>query len=107
MINLFIILTIIAIISNVIVIDLDPLTWLKDKLGLGTTRKLKSEYKFIDIIFYTIWKLLNCSSCLSYWITVAFFYFIGGSLIGLFIGFLTYGISAWLYNYIFIAKINF
>lgn len=102
--NILIILILISIASNIIANQIDPLEWIKNKMGLGQTRELKSGYFFIDTIIYTIWKLLNCNSCISYWITVL--YFLPG-LEGFYLGLISYAFSSWLYNNVFTTKINF
>lgn len=92
-------LLIISIISLIITEDLDPLIFIKEKLGINKTRKIYSKYKFIDTIIYSIWKVLNCPACLSYHLTWIFYLLIG-SYIGFIYGFLTYAITRLLYNYL-------
>lgn len=96
-------LVIIAIISNIIANQIDPLEWIKNKLGIGYKREIYSRYKFIDLILYTIHKLINCNSCLSFWITIIYYW----SIEGIFYGFISYALSALFYNYVFSTKINF
>lgn len=98
------ILMFISIISLIIVEDFEPLINLKNKLGLGFKRKIKSKYKFIDIILSIFHKLLNCAPCLSYHLTWLFFLIIG-SYIGFIIGIFTYVITKLLYKYLWTTSI--
>ena len=102
MIEIIMILIIISMVSNIITEHLDPLIYIKDKMGLGRIRKLKSDYGFIDMILFTIWKLLNCSLCISYWLTVIYFL---PSYEGFYLGFITYGITMFLYNKLFTTSL--
>lgn len=99
----FITLLVIALFSNIFTHQVDPINWIKDKLGLGQVRKVFSQYKFIDLIIYTIWKLLSCVGCNSYWITIGYYQ----NIDGLWLGLITYGLSTWIYNNVFTTKINF
>lgn len=103
MIEIIITLLVIAIFSNIFNHQIDPINYLKEKIGLGYKRKVFSQIKFIDLIIYTIHKIFNCSPCLSYWITILYYQ----SLEGLWLGLITYTISTWLYNNVFTTKINF
>lgn len=75
----------------ILLIDyLEPLKYVKNKLGLGSKRKLVSDRIFVDYFIYTIWKILNCPMCLSYhifWITYLIYY---GSLLGIILGVVCY-----------------
>lgn len=95
-------LIIIAILGNVLSSQFDPLEWIKNRLGIGTKREIYSKYFIIDTIIYTFWKLLNCNSCLSYWITVIYFL---PSLEGFYLGLISYTISHWLYNKVFTTQL--
>jgi len=96
----------ISMASNIFVSQIDPFEYIKEKMGLGPIRKLKSGLRFLDLIFYSIHKLLNCVGCVSYWATVGL-YLYWGSYDGFIIGLLSYGVSTWIYNNIFTTKINF
>jgi hypothetical protein len=68
----------------------EPFTYIKNKIGLGSKRKLSSDIFLIDILIYSIWKVCNCSSCCSYhiyWISYLIMY---GSLYGMIIGVISY-----------------
>jgi len=97
------ILILISIASNILANDIDPLQWIKNKLGVGPRRELKSDYFIVDTIAYSIWKLLNCNSCLAYWITFVFFL---PALDGLYLGLISYALSAWLYKSVFSTSID-
>jgi hypothetical protein len=62
----------------ILMIDyLEPFIYIKNKLGLGYKRKLYSDIKIINLLIYTIWKVLNCPMCLSYhlfWISYLIYY---------------------------------
>lgn len=96
-------LIVISIFSNIFVHQVDPINWIKEKIGLGYKRKVFSKFKLIDLFIYTIWKILNCPGCLSFWITIGYYQNIDSIWLGL----ISYTISTWLYNYIFTTKINF
>jgi hypothetical protein len=73
-----------------IVDEFEPIQYLKNKSGLGRKRRLKSDRKIIDIIIYTIHKILNCSACCSYhifWISYLIYYH---SLFGMILGIICY-----------------
>lgn len=96
MITTILILIIISVFSLVMVDEFEPLLYLKDKIGLGSKRKLKSKYLFIDSIIYTIWKIMNCAPCFSYHSTWIIFLILGSNW-GFIFGFLTYLITKYLY----------
>lgn len=98
----FVTLIVISVTSNIIINQIDPLEWIKDKLGLGIVRKTFSKIKFIDIIIYSIHKILNCVGCLSYWISVVYFL---PSLEGFYLGLISYALSTWMYNNIFTTRL--
>ena len=102
--EILIVILIISAAANIISHQIDPLNYLKERWGLGSVRRLKSKYKLIDLIIYTIHKVMNCVGCLSYWITVIYFL---PTYEGFIWGLLTYGVSTWIYNNIFTTKINF
>ena len=101
--ELLITILIIAIAANIITNQIDPLNWIKDKMGIGSVRRLKSKYTLIDLIIYIIWKVMNCSPCLSYWITGIYFL---PTYEGFILGILTYGLATWIYNNVFSTKIK-
>lgn len=103
---MILLIIIIALASNIVVSQIDPLNYLKEKLGLGPVRKIRSWNKYIDIFIYSIWKLLNCPGCVAYWTTVLYYYLMLDSLGGFYIGVLSYGLAHWLYNNLFVTKIN-
>jgi fatty acid desaturase len=98
MIETLIILIIISTISNIITYDLEPWVYFKNKIGLGHKRTLRSGWKLIDIFLYLIHHLMSCSSCISYWLTISYFYIFCNSLEGIYLGFLTYIITIFLYK---------
>lgn len=102
--NYTLILFLISIAANILTNQFDPLEWIKKKIGLGIEREVYSKYFVIDMIIYTIWKLLNCPGCISYWITVLWFL---PGIEGIYLGLISYTLSTWLYNNIFTTKINF
>lgn len=79
MLNILIVLIIISTISNVIVYDI-PFKF----------QRYTSIYKYIDLILYVFWKVLNCVNCLSYHLTWLYFLLIQGDLNGFFYGFGSY-----------------
>ena len=71
----------------------EPIQYFKLKFGLSQKRLLKSDRRIVDILIYTIWKILNCPSCMSYhlyWISSLVFY---GNIYGIFYGILCYFIT--------------
>lgn len=76
---------------GIIVVDeFQPFQQIKEKIGLGTKRKLFSGYIVVDYIIFLIYKVINCPMCLSYhffWITYLIVY---GSVLGIFLGAISY-----------------
>lgn len=65
-------MTLIVLLSSlwaILIVD-DFTLWrqLLDKMGLGYERKWGSLISFIDLIFFIIWKVNNCSGCFSAWL---------------------------------------
>lgn len=96
MFGIIILLTIISVFSLVFTEEFEPLLKLKDKMGLGSRRLLKSKYLLVDFNIYVLWKLMNCAPCLSYHLTW-FLFLVFGSCWGFLFGFITYLITKWLY----------
>jgi len=96
MIWLIFILVCISVCSLIIVDDLEPFIKFRNRIGLGPKRLLRSKYKIVDLIIYTIWKVTNCAPCLSYHLTWILFVSFG-SWWGFLFGFITYLISKFLY----------
>ena len=69
-----------------------PIEWIKIKLGLASHSKLQSGWWVLNIItILTLRKLLNCSSCVSFWTTLIVLEFSFTSIqIGLIIYLITY-----------------
>lgn len=79
--------------SIVIVNYFEPLQQIKDRVGLGRKRQLKSDRNIIDYIIYIVWKVLNCPNCMSYhifWISYLISY---SSLFGIILGVFCYFIT--------------
>ena len=104
MIEILITLLIISISANLFARYIDPLQWIKQKMGLSTQRLLRSKIKVIDILIYTIWKLLNCVGCIAYWTTVIWFYY-NGTFDGFYLGVISYAMAVYIENNILITRL--
>lgn len=79
MMNIFVILIIISIISNVIVYDIP-----------FKIKRYTSSYKIIDLILYTSYKVFTCVNCLSYHMTWMYFLIFQNDPMGFLYGFGSY-----------------
>lgn len=94
MLTLILALIIISVFSLVLTEEVLP--GFKNRIGLGNRRMVRSKYRLVDFIIYTIWKLMNCAPCLSYHLTWIIFLSLG-SYLGFLVGFLSFLITKFLY----------
>lgn len=79
MINTFITLLIISIMSNIFISDIP-----------FKVERYSSKIKILDIILYIIYKVFTCANCLGYHTTWIYYLIFYSSPIGFIYGFITY-----------------
>ena len=67
-------------------------------IGMGYERKWGSEYPVLDLFFFIIWKVCNCSMCFSAWLC-AFTLLACGTWIGFFIMPVSYFLTFFIKKY--------
>ena len=68
----------------------------KESIGMGRIRNTYSEIKWIDVILFLIWRLINCPLCLSYHIFWISYLILLHSPMGLIYGILAYYLTGYL-----------
>lgn len=93
------ILIIIMIISScwaLLLQEFQPYRALLTYLKIGEVRKIISDYWLIDYLLFLIWKVCNCSLCMSahiFWLTVLI---LTGSFIGVYLCPVVYFLTFWM-----------
>ena len=69
-----------------------------DKIGLGYERKVGSQYSFVDLIIFIIWKIFHCPSCFSAWLLGLSMLIILGTPVGFILMPLSYFLTSFIKN---------
>ena len=84
---------------------LEPFLKFKEKIGLGSIRKLKSDITLIDNLIYTVWYILHCPMCLSYHMFWIVYLILFNSFFGIILGVICYFLTYVIREHIMIVRL--
>ena len=76
--------------------ELIPVKQIKEVIGMGNVRRLKSEYFIVDYTLFLIHKVINCPMCLSYHMFWFVYILLFGSCFGFILGAIPYFLTYYL-----------